>query len=313
MDTIPTIPRAIPGPGLLTIGTLSRETGIPVPTLRTWERRYGQPVPLRRASGHRLYPADCVSRLRQVTFLLQHGHRAANLLVLQDQQLDALAVLSRSRERSGSESLASTAGPEERGHAVLMRAVRRLDGGTLLGELRLEWARSGPMRFLTEVAGPLMVEVGVAWQTQALEVRHEHFAAACVGGLLRELRQPYDHAAAGPRVVAAALPADQHEGGLLMASLVLALRGRRVIYLGADTPLTETARAAEGPRTEAVAVSVSAAFDRDTARARLTELRTQMPPHVALWVGGAGAPDGVPGVERLADLYALDARLGALR
>ena len=299
-----------PGPELVTIGTLSRETGIPVPTLRTWERRYGEPAPLRRPSGHRLYPAASVARLKQVASLIRQGHRAASLLALAEPLLQSLA------ERSAERATAAAPEPRwvpgespERALAALMRATRRLDRGSILGELRLAWARLGPLRFLSEIAGPFMTEVGEGWRTQEIEVRHEHFAAACLGGLLQELRQPYDHTAAGPRVVTATLPAEQHEGGLLMAALVLALRGRRVIHLGADTPLSESARAAELPRVEAIAVSVSAAHDRDVARARLLELREQMPAGVALWVGGAGAPAGVAGVERFADLDAFDRRL----
>jgi len=47
--------------GWLTIGSLSRATGIPVETLRTWERRYQYPRPVRKPSGHRLYPLDSVA------------------------------------------------------------------------------------------------------------------------------------------------------------------------------------------------------------------------------------------------------------
>lgn len=41
--------------GGLTIGELAGRTGIGIPTLRAWERRYGFPVPQRLASGHRRY------------------------------------------------------------------------------------------------------------------------------------------------------------------------------------------------------------------------------------------------------------------
>lgn len=309
-------PRTIvgPGPGLMTIGTLSQETGIPVPTLRTWERRYGQPEPLRRPSGHRLYPATAVPRLQQVALLLRQGHRAATLLALAESQLEALTHASEVvRDPSPGTAVSELPGVVERGIDVLLRALLRLDRGVLLGELRLEWARLGPLRFLTEVAGPFMAAVGEGWHNGELEIRHEHFAAACVDGLLKELRDPYDHTSAGPRVVTATLPGDQHEGGLLMAALVIAVRGRQVLYIGADTPLTETARAAEMPRVEAVAVSVSAAFDRALAEKRLGELRALLPARIALWVGGAGAPGTIAGIEQFEDLYALDRRLGTTR
>ena len=43
----------------LSIGELARRTDVPVPTLRSWEDRYGFPRPRRLASGHRRYdPAE---------------------------------------------------------------------------------------------------------------------------------------------------------------------------------------------------------------------------------------------------------------
>lgn len=301
-----------PGPELLTIGALSRETGIPVPTLRTWERRYGQPSPLRRPSGHRLYPAEWIERLRKVEFLLQQGHRAANVLVMSLPQLEALVAMSQARQITPRYvPAAHTDEDAERVISRLMRATQRIEREVLMGELRLEWARLGPLRFLSEVAAPFMAEVGDAWRRGDIEVRHEHFAAACMRGLLHELRQPYDHTARGPRVVASALPGDQHDIGLLMAALVLALRGRRVLYLGADLPVEDTVRTAMIQRCEAVAVSVSSAYDAERAATEVARMRDQLPGDIALWVGGAGVPAGSPGVERLSDLYALDQRLEA--
>jgi hypothetical protein len=39
----------------LTLKAVSRRTGIPAATLRTWERRYGFLRPVRSANGYRLY------------------------------------------------------------------------------------------------------------------------------------------------------------------------------------------------------------------------------------------------------------------
>lgn len=300
----------LPSPELLTIGALSRETGIPVPTLRTWERRYGQPEPLRRPSGHRLYPVEWVERLRRVDFLLRQGHRAANVLVLPVTQLESMVALSQARPLTP--RFSPTVGlPGDAGDAVarLLRAVTRLERELLMGDLRLEWTRLGPLRFLSEVVTPFMTQVGEAWRRGELEVSHEHFTSACVRGLLHELRQPYDHSARGPRVVMAALPGDQHDIGLLMAALVLAMRGRRILYLGADMPIEETIRTAGNQRAHAIALSVSAAFDRDRAADLLARMRAALPAGIELWFGGSGAPEQGAGQMRFADLYALDERL----
>ncbi len=56
------------------IGELSRRTGVPQATLRTWEARYGQPRALPRTRGHRRYDASAVATVRAI-----QGHRATGL------------------------------------------------------------------------------------------------------------------------------------------------------------------------------------------------------------------------------------------
>ncbi|WP_036564589.1 DICT sensory domain-containing protein [Nocardioides halotolerans] len=50
----------------LSIGQLSRATGVPVATLRAWESRHGFPVPQRLASGHRRYSRGDVTAVQDV-------------------------------------------------------------------------------------------------------------------------------------------------------------------------------------------------------------------------------------------------------
>jgi DICT domain-containing protein len=64
----------LPDDALVTIGTLSSETGVSVSVLRSWEQRYEFPRATRSAGGHRRYPASTV---RQVADVLRH--RAAGL------------------------------------------------------------------------------------------------------------------------------------------------------------------------------------------------------------------------------------------
>jgi PAS domain S-box-containing protein len=59
----------------LTLKAVSRRTGIPAATLRTWERRYGFLRPVRSASGYRLYGEQEVAQVLQVKRLLEQGVR----------------------------------------------------------------------------------------------------------------------------------------------------------------------------------------------------------------------------------------------
>lgn len=298
------------GTQTLSIGALARATRIPVETLRTWERRYGAPMPIRKPSGHRVYPASAVEHLRRVGRLLAQGHRPGEILGLSSRELDGLLALSGPAPAPATRPAEAALGvPPEQTLRELLRATAALDRAAILRELRASWARLGPLRFLEEVAGAFMVRVGQAWSERTLEVRHEHFASACLLDFLRGVREPYELRARGPRIVAAMLPGETHEGGLLLVATLLAVHGCRILYLGADTPTEQVAAAARGGDAEAVAVSVSAATPRAKSAAAIAELRRALPRRIALWVGGAGAPPSAKGVDRFESLTALDARL----
>jgi MerR HTH family regulatory protein len=75
------IDRPVTGEGLsrlralLTLEAVSKRTGIPAATLRTWERRYRFMRPMRSPQGYRLYTEEDVTRILQVKHLLEQGVR----------------------------------------------------------------------------------------------------------------------------------------------------------------------------------------------------------------------------------------------
>ena len=60
-------------PDGLSIGELSRRTDVPVPTLRSWESRYGFPHPHRAAGGHRRYNPNDIDLIEAVIRLRSAG------------------------------------------------------------------------------------------------------------------------------------------------------------------------------------------------------------------------------------------------
>src|SRR4051794_17640581 len=164
--------------GLLTIGALSTATGIPIGTIRTWERRYGVPVPVRKPSGHRVYPLTIVPHLRRAAQAIERGHRAAEVLPASEAALDALlnslppsAATTARPDRLATESEKNSSGSKE-----LLAVTRRFDGDRLKRILHSEWARRGPIDFLEQCASPFLAAVGRGWAEGELAVRHEHFA-----------------------------------------------------------------------------------------------------------------------------------------
>lgn len=60
-------------PDGLSIGELARRTDVPVPTLRSWESRYGFPRPHRAAGGHRRYSRSDIDLVEAVMRLRSAG------------------------------------------------------------------------------------------------------------------------------------------------------------------------------------------------------------------------------------------------
>lgn len=61
------------GRPVYSIGAVAQMLGIPAATLRTWEERYGLPVPERSPGGHRVYSRDQVEQLRFVKAQIDQG------------------------------------------------------------------------------------------------------------------------------------------------------------------------------------------------------------------------------------------------
>ena len=286
----------------LSIGALSRATGIAVETLRTWESRYGFPVPERKPSGHRVYPMAAVPRLLRIAQALALGHRAGQVVAASEGALgQLLAAVPRAAEAP------SAAGGEPVGVSSLLRLVERFQAEPLRQALVADWARLGPVEFLETRVAPLVRAVGDAWERGELEVNHEHFLSERVSDLLGALRMPFEDRARGPLVVYATLPGELHGLGLQMSALVLTAGGCRSLYLGTDVPVRQLSPLARDLEARVVAVSVSRASRGPASAGTLRRLRELLPRRVLLVVGGEGAPAARPGIEVVTSLRELDA------
>jgi MerR family transcriptional regulator, light-induced transcriptional regulator len=290
----------------LSIGALSRATGIAVETLRTWESRYGFPSPERKPSGHRVYAVSAVARLRRIAQALSLGHRAGQVVAASEEALGSLLETS-----APPLAIASSAGvptmPSSEDLPGLLRLVRAFDAGRLTRLFLSDWARMGPVEFLEARIAPLVRAVGAAWEKGELEIRHEHFLSERIGDLLGSLRLPFEERASGPLVVYATLPGEAHALGLQMSALVLAAGGCRTLYLGTELPIVQIAALARDLGARAVAISISLSSKGPASAAGLRRLREALPKRVLLLTGGEGAPAGKAAAQTVSSLRDLDA------
>jgi len=69
------------------IGAVARLTGIPMDTLRVWERRYNAVVPRRSTQNRRFYTRDDVTRLLLIKQLVEQGEPVGSIVHLQESEL----------------------------------------------------------------------------------------------------------------------------------------------------------------------------------------------------------------------------------
>ena len=204
------------------IGELSRRTGVSPELLRAWEQRYGLLRPSRSQGGFRLYSAEDEARVRRTAALIAGGmsaaEAAATALTSPDPQptverplVEALAM----ELRQALDNFDSAAG-----HAALDR---------LLAAVSVEFA-------VTRVLIPYLHELGERWADGSVTVAQEHFASNLVRGRLLGLARDWG-ARGDSSAVLACLPGEAHDIGLILLGVLIALRGWRVTFLGADTPV----------------------------------------------------------------------------
>jgi DNA-binding transcriptional MerR regulator len=221
-----------PADALYPIRTVSNLTGVHPVTLRAWERRYGLIKPHRTPKGHRLYtPAD-VALIREVIELLGSG-----ISIAQAKQRVGLAAT------PPPENPAAEGGAWEAYQARLARAVEAFDE-TGLEAAYAEALSLYPVDLVTaHLINPLLRRLGERWRDRPGGIAEEHFFATYLRNKLGARLHHLATQRARTRLLAACLPGEHHELGLLLFCLAAANHGFGFVILGADTPLDEVAHA----------------------------------------------------------------------
>jgi methanogenic corrinoid protein MtbC1 len=140
------------------------------------------------------------------------------------------------------------------------------------------------------VLGPLLAEIGTAWQHGTERVWEEHFASATVRTIVEALYLDVVKEAArvtprGEVAVLACPPEEQHDLGLRMLADRMMLVGWEVYFLGASTPNDELVAAAKELGANLIVLTVATHFNRIELRATI-ELLNRALPDVRVGVGG---------------------------
>jgi DNA-binding transcriptional MerR regulator len=257
------------------IGDLSRRCGVSEHRLRAWERRYGLLKPRRSAGNYRLYSNADEARVRIMQRYLERGIPTAQA-----------AELALGAQLGVSSGAADTVAEDEatRAREAMRAALDEFDETGAQRALEGLFSAFSATTVVRDILLPYLHELGERWAEGHVTVAQEHFASNFLHARLLALARGWDRGL-GPRALLACPPGEQHTLPLICFGIALHQLGWRIVYLGADTPVTVVAQAAEHTSPELVVLAAAMSERLLDHVVELRELAQAWP----LALAGAGA------------------------
>lgn len=238
---------------MYSIKQASIRSGVSVPLIRAWERRYGVVSPKRTPSGYRLYDDEAIATLVRVRELTDSGwsaSEASRAILAGEVAMAPLAPLPAWPVADG-----AVHSRQEDLIGRFLAAATNMDiaaTGAVLDEI---FAQGSFESIVDDLLMPALASLGRAWAEGRLDVAAEHAASAAVH---RRLSALYEAAAViGDASVVVGLPPEgRHELGALAFAVALRRLGVGVLYLGADVPVASWVHVIRQHRARVVVLAV---------------------------------------------------------
>lgn len=264
------------GERLYPIRTVASLTGVNPVTLRAWERRYQLIKPQRTPKGHRLYTDTDIAVIKQVLGLLDQGisiSQAKHLIGKPGKPL--------------TETPDQSAGPWKAYLEDMFAAINEFDVPAL-DALYNDVLSLYPVDIVSSrLVSPMLEELGATWKNDAAGIAKEHFLTTFLRNKLGTRFHHLNMGGTGPRLLAACLPGEYHETGLLQFSLSAVSHGYRIVFLGANVPMDQLAIPAERAHCRAIVLSGSSGKKHKQVCESLAKLVHEI--SLPVFIGGAFA------------------------
>ena len=258
------------------IAEVAELLGVPMPTLRSWQRRYGIPDMHHTPGRHRRYSLVELHALRLMRDEIARGERAATAA----QTVRALLGLD---------------GPAGRLVEGLLAACEDLDSAGVRDRLDDAEAELGLAGALDDVLMPALKQVGAWWESGRCHLGQEQLTTETARAWLDQHYTPSP--SRGAQLVLACGPGDMHTIGLEALNLLLRRLGRPTRVLGARTSQTALEVAITANPTAGVVIVSHLASSRNRAVGLLRAVDARGLP--VLYAGNAFASPrgrrGLPG------------------
>ena len=231
---------------------------IPVPTIRSWERRYGIPTPHRTDGKHRRFSRDEIVQLRELRDEIAKGRRTQ----------EAARIV------KGKGLLKQPGGEQAAG---ILDAALRFDAASIRALMDEAYGSLGLEMMVQHVALPVLRDIGTLWEAGKCDVANEHLASQEIRAWMNtKLAWAKAKTDKGP-VILATGPKDQHTLGLEAFYLILTNRGWVCRVLGGLTPTASLVKIVTELRPKAVIISSHMNTNRRDAVASIQSVAALAP------------------------------------
>lgn len=275
------------------IKVVSQMTGLSVHVIRAWEKRYNVVEPDRTETNRRLYSVEDIEKLKLLNEALHHGHNIGGIANLTLPELkNLLSKESQSPTYSGNGTVSY--GSEVIVEEILsecIEAIKVYNAKQLESILLNASAKLTQPVLIEELIIPLVYKIGDLWHSGEIRVANEHLASSVIRGFLYNLLESYSLNETAPVMVTATPRGQEHELGALIAGVVAASSGWRVIYLGSNLPAEEVGAVVSHLNARVVALSIVYPNDDRLLPKELKKMKQILPSGVSIIAGGR-AVDG---------------------
>ena len=212
------------------IKNLEHLSGIKAHTIRIWEKRYNLFEPERTETNIRLYNLDSLQKLLNVSMLYKNGFKISKIAKMEATEI-----------KNKVHTITLQKSPYDWSLGLFKLSMINFDQRLFTNTFDELMEKMSFGEIYQSIFTPLMIELGVLWQTNSISPSHEHFITSLIKQKIHSLceklqeNQPQNI----DQTFVLYLPDNEiHELGLLYLNYEILDHGFKTIFLGQSVPTT---------------------------------------------------------------------------
>lgn len=249
-----------------TIKELENLSGIKAHTIRMWEQRYNLLKPRRSCTNIRYYSNEELKTLLNIALLNKYGYKISHIDKMCREEM-CQKILSLQDMEAMQEMVVNELIQE-------MVDLRTDKFERTLGKYICNY---GIEKGVLEIIFPFLEKIGILWQTDNITPAQKHFVTNIIRQKLIVAIDQVPCCSEGKSCLLFLPEKEYHELGLLFLSYLLKKQGLRVIYLGANVPVSDMECVVATMKPELAFVHLVSSFSPASLEKMITDIKLRLP------------------------------------